>query len=142
MTRRDGRTASDVRPIRFERGFTNTAPGSVLASFGETRVLCTATWVDGVPPFLQGKGQGWLTAEYAMLPSSTGQRKSRDRAGTVEIVVYDVAGRRVATILESTWQPAGPGKVTLNTTGLPAGVYFIKMRMPAQSVSRKITVLR
>ena len=68
-----------MRPIRFERGFTKNAPGSVLASFGETRVLCTAAWVDSVPPFLQGKGQGWLTAEYAMLPSSTTSRKPRDR---------------------------------------------------------------
>jgi len=68
-----------MRPIRFERGFTKNAPGSVLASFGDTRVLCTAAWVDGVPPFLQGKGQGWLTAEYAMLPSSTSSRKPRDR---------------------------------------------------------------
>jgi hypothetical protein len=67
---------------------------------------------------------------------------SLDRAGTVAIIVYDVAGRRVGTVLENTWKPAGPGKVTLNTAGLPAGVYFVQMRMPAQSVSRKITVVR
>ena len=81
MPRPDGRNPGDLRPIRFERGFTSRAPGSVLATFGETRVLCTAMAVEGVPPFLQGKGRGWLTAEYSMLPSSTEQRKSRDRAG-------------------------------------------------------------
>ncbi|MED6335156.1 MAG: ribonuclease PH [Planctomycetota bacterium] len=84
MTRHDGRAPEAMRPIRFERGFTNTAPGSVLASFGETRVLCTATYTDGVPSFLQGKGRGWMTAEYSMLPSSTNSRKSRDRNGRVD----------------------------------------------------------
>jgi hypothetical protein len=82
----------------------------------------------------------------APYPNPTGRQSiidySLDRAGTVEIIVYDVAGRRVATALERTWKPAGPGKVTLNTAGLPAGVYFVQMRMPAQSVSRKITVVR
>jgi len=73
-----------VRPISFQRGFTEHAPGSVLTSFGRTRVLCTAMAVDGVPPFRQGKGAGWLTAEYSMLPSSTNTRKSRDRTGRVD----------------------------------------------------------
>jgi len=82
MPRSDGRSAGDPRPIAFERRFTNRAPGSVLASFGNTRVLCTAMAQDGVPPFLQGKGRGWLTAEYSMLPSSTETRKSRDRIGS------------------------------------------------------------
>jgi ribonuclease PH len=68
VTRNDGRAPGDHRPIRFERGFTEHAPGSVLASFGRTRVLCTAMAVDGVPHFLKGKGKGWLTAEYNMLP--------------------------------------------------------------------------
>ncbi|MFN0244600.1 MAG: ribonuclease PH [Planctomycetota bacterium] len=84
MPRPDGRQSADLRPISFQRGFTNRAPGSVLASFGNTRVLCTAMVQDGVPPFLQGKGRGWLTAEYSMLPSSTEQRKSRDRIGSVD----------------------------------------------------------
>ncbi|HEV8112575.1 MAG TPA: ribonuclease PH [Planctomycetota bacterium] len=84
MARPDSRTPADLRPIRFERGFTNRAPGSVLAVFGNTRVLCTAMMTDGVPAFLQGKGRGWLTAEYSMLPSATEQRKSRDRIGSVD----------------------------------------------------------
>ena len=82
MPRPDGREPGDLRPISFQRGFTSRAPGSVLATLGNTRVLCTAMATDGVPPFLQGKGRGWLTAEYSMLPSSTEQRKSRDRVGS------------------------------------------------------------
>ena len=81
MPRPDGRQPGDLRPVSFQRGFTSRAPGSVLASFGNTRVLCTAMATDGVPPFLQGKGRGWLTAEYSMLPSSTEQRKPRDKIG-------------------------------------------------------------
>jgi ribonuclease PH len=84
MPRLDGRQPHDLRPISFQRAFTNKAPGSVLSVFGNTKVLCTAMAQDGVPPFMQGKGRGWLTAEYSMLPSSTDQRKSRDRVGTVD----------------------------------------------------------
>jgi len=103
MARKQGRRAEDTRPIRFERGFTRTAPGSVLCSFGETRVLCTATWVDGVPPFLQGRGQGWLTAEYAMLPSSTGQRKARDRGGKLDgrsVEIQRLIGRSLRAVVD------------------------------------------
>ena len=84
MPRSDGRGPGDLRPMSFQRGYTSKAPGSVLASFGGTRVLCTAMVQDGVPPFLQGKGRGWLTAEYSMLPSATDQRKSRDRVGSTD----------------------------------------------------------
>jgi ribonuclease PH len=84
MARTDDRSPRDLRPVTFQREFTRHAPGSVLVTFGETRVLCTATYTDGVPPFLQGRGKGWLTAEYAMLPASTLQRKSRDRAGKID----------------------------------------------------------
>lgn len=84
MTRKDGRAPQEMRAIEFQRHFTENTPGSVLASFGRTRVLCTASVVDGVPSFLQGKGRGWLTAEYSMLPSSTNTRKPRDRAGKVD----------------------------------------------------------
>ena len=101
--RSDGRKPEDVRPIHFQRAFTKSAPGSVLASFGETRVLCTATYVDGVPPFLKGRGRGWLTAEYAMLPSSTGQRKARDRAGKVDgrsVEIQRLIGRSLRGIVD------------------------------------------
>ena len=78
MQRSDGRTPDQLRPITFERGVTNHAQGSVLTCFGETRVLCTAFVQESVPHFLKGKGGGWVTAEYSMLPSSTHDRKSRD----------------------------------------------------------------
>ena len=77
-TRPDGRKADQVRPIRFERKFTRFAAGSVLAHCGDTQVLCTVTIQPGVPKFLEGTGQGWLTAEYRMLPSATPQRQPRE----------------------------------------------------------------
>ncbi len=87
--RSDGRAADELRPVKVRRRFTRTAPGSVLIRAGRTTVLCTVSPVDGVPPWLQGTGQGWLTAEYGMLPGSTHPRRSRDRGRvdgrTVEI---------------------------------------------------------
>ena len=67
-----------LRPVRIQTDFTEMAAGSVLIECGRTRVLCTASVEDGAPPFLRGSGRGWLTAEYAMLPGSTPQRKARD----------------------------------------------------------------
>ncbi|MEB3188167.1 MAG: ribonuclease PH [bacterium] len=78
MTRFDGRLPTELRPVRIERGFTRHAEGSVLVSFGDTRVLCTASLEERVPPFLKGSGKGWVTAEYAMLPRSTHTRSSRE----------------------------------------------------------------
>ncbi len=78
MARADGRMADELRPCGIIPDFVGTAAGSCLISFGGTRVIVTASVEEGVPPFLRGKGQGWLTAEYAMLPASTGRRKSRD----------------------------------------------------------------
>lgn len=76
--RPDGRQPNQLRPVRFERRFTSFAAGSVLAHCGETRVLCTVSIQPGVPKFLEGSGQGWLTAEYRMLPSATLQRQPRE----------------------------------------------------------------
>ncbi|MDF7630822.1 ribonuclease PH [Erwiniaceae bacterium L1_55_4] len=75
-----GRNASDVRPVTLTRHYTKHAEGSVLVEFGETKVLCTATVEEGVPRFLKGKGQGWVTAEYGMLPRSTHSRMAREAA--------------------------------------------------------------
>ncbi|MEO1620080.1 MAG: ribonuclease PH [Cyanobacteria bacterium J06632_3] len=76
--RPDHRQPNQLRPIRFERQFTDYAAGSVLAHCGQTRVLCTVSVTEGVPKFLKDSGQGWLTAEYRMLPGSTQTRKSRE----------------------------------------------------------------
>ncbi|MBB4071675.1 ribonuclease PH [Canibacter oris] len=79
MTQRaDGRAANELRPITIERGWSEQAEGSCLISFGKTRVLCTASFTAGVPRWLTGQGKGWVTAEYAMLPRSTGERMQRE----------------------------------------------------------------
>ena len=75
--RSQGRSADALRRIEFIRGYTRHAEGSVLVSFGDTRVLCNASVEDRVPAFLRGKGQGWLTAEYGMLPRATNTRSER-----------------------------------------------------------------
>ncbi|MEX0866797.1 MAG: ribonuclease PH, partial [Pirellulales bacterium] len=77
--RHDGRAANQLRELVIERGFTRTSPGSVLWKAGGTTVLCTASVAADVPPWLAGKGKGWITAEYNMLPGSTSPRKQRDR---------------------------------------------------------------
>ena len=76
--RPDGRKADELRAVKFERGFTRYAAGSVLAHCGNTRVLCTASVSEEVPRWMKGKGKGWLTAEYRMLPGATHTRKSRE----------------------------------------------------------------
>jgi ribonuclease PH len=78
--RGDGRTTSQARPVSFERDFTEMALGSVLVSFGRTRVLCTASVEEDIPRWLRGTGRGWVTAEYSMLPGSTPERASREAA--------------------------------------------------------------
>ncbi len=78
--RGDGRTPQELRPFGFERDFTEMALGSVLVSFGRTRVLCTASVQEDVPRWLRGRGKGWVTAEYSMLPGSTPDRATREAA--------------------------------------------------------------
>ncbi|WP_067222254.1 ribonuclease PH [Marinomonas gallaica] len=78
--RPSGRAADQLRPMKFTRNFTKHAEGSVLVECGDTKVICTATVVKGVPRFLKGKGQGWITAEYGMLPRSTHNRVDREAA--------------------------------------------------------------
>lgn len=79
-TRHDGRQSDQMRPVSFERHFTCHAEGSVLVSVGRTKVLCTASVIEGVPRFLKDKGEGWVTAEYGLLPRSTGTRTDREAA--------------------------------------------------------------
>ncbi len=78
MSRPSGRRPNELRPVSFTTDFTAHAEGSVLAAFGSTRVLCTASVETGVPPFLRGRGQGWITAEYGMLPRATHTRSRRE----------------------------------------------------------------
>jgi len=78
MQRPSGRAAGQLRPISITRHYTRHAEGSVLVAFGETKVICTVSIENGVPRFLKGQGQGWLTAEYGMLPRATGERTARE----------------------------------------------------------------
>ena len=80
MSRIDGREPDQLRALRFTRDYTDMAAGSVLVEMGRTRVLCTASVEDGVPPWLRGKGRGWVTAEYSMLPGSSPERVNREAA--------------------------------------------------------------
>jgi ribonuclease PH len=98
-----GRNADQLRPLSFERRFTRNAPGSVLVKMGQTWVLCTCCVEASVPPFLEGTGKGWLSAEYAMLPGSTGSRKPRDRVGKVDgrsVEIQRLIGRSLRAVVD------------------------------------------
>ena len=102
--RADGRAHDQLRPIVFERGFTKHAEGSVLVSFGGTRVLCTASVLEKVPGFMKGKGIGWVTAEYGMLPRSTHTRSDREAArgkqGGRTLEIQRLIGRSLRAVTE------------------------------------------
>jgi ribonuclease PH len=104
---REGRRSDELRPLTIEPDFVEHADGSALISFGKTRVLCTASVDEGVPRWLQGSGRGWLTAEYGMLPASTGERtrreasEGRQKGRTVEIQRLIGRALRAAYSLDS-----------------------------------------
>ncbi len=99
MSRVDGRIASALRPIKFERNYLNHAEGSCLVRFGQTHVLCAATVEERVPGFLKGKGQGWVTAEYSMLPRSTTERVSREaHRGGRSLEISRLIGRSLRAV--------------------------------------------
>jgi ribonuclease PH len=102
IKRLDGRGPRDIRPISFARNWLPSATGSVLVDIGRTRVLCTAVIEDGVPPFLKNSDQGWLTAEYSMLPASTGDRRKRDRGGRTDgrsVEIQRLIGRSLRAVV-------------------------------------------
>jgi ribonuclease PH len=101
--RRDGRKPDELRPIKITRRFTRTAPGSVLFQAGGTTVLCTASIEPKVPEWMIGKGRGWLTAEYNMLPGSTSPRKKRERDGKTDgrtTEIQRLIGRSLRAIVD------------------------------------------
>ena len=95
------RRSDQLRPVRIHRNYTKNAPGSVLMEMGRTRVICTATVGDGVPLFLRGTGKGWVTAEYAMLPGSTPQRKPRGPDGRAS-EIQRLIGRSLRAVVDPT----------------------------------------
>jgi ribonuclease PH len=102
MTRRDGRRHDDLRPVRITRNYVKHAEGAVLVEVGETRVVCTASVEDRVPPFLRGAGQGWVTAEYGMLPRATSTRTPREagRTGGRTHEIQRLVGRSLRSVVE------------------------------------------
>ena len=101
--RHDGRKKDDLRKITVKRKYTRVTPGSVLIAAGGTRVLCTASVEDDVPPWMAGKGKGWVTAEYNMLPGSTSPRKRRDRGGKIDgrtTEIQRLIGRSLRAIVD------------------------------------------
>jgi len=103
MPRPDHRRANQLRPLSFKRKYTRSAPGSVLVKSGRTTVLCTCCVEPKVPEFLIGRGQGWLTAEYGMLPGSTDRRKARDKGGKVDgrsVEIQRLIGRSLRAVVD------------------------------------------
>jgi ribonuclease PH len=104
VTRSYDRGAGELRPTTIEPGYVRTATGSALISMGETRVICTASHQDGVPKWLAGRGRGWVTAEYGMLPASTGERRERDvnrgRPDGRTIEIQRLIGRSVRGVVD------------------------------------------
>lgn len=106
MKRADGRAPDQIRELKITRNFIGSADGSVLIECGKTRVIVTAVFENLVPPFLVGTGQGWLSAEYSMLPASTPQRKQRDgrKGGNVDgrsIEIQRIIGRALRTVVDT-----------------------------------------
>ena len=102
MPRPNDRRLDELRPLTFKRKYTGSAPGSVLVKMGRTTVLCTCCVDAKVPDFLVGRGKGWLTAEYGMLPGSTNTRKQRDKAGKVDgrtVEIQRLIGRSLRAVV-------------------------------------------
>ncbi|MES1939454.1 ribonuclease PH [Salinisphaera sp. T5B8] len=103
-TRPSGRAADQLRDVRFERHFTKHAAGAVLVSFGDTKVICTASVEERVPPWLRGQNTGWLTAEYGMLPGATGSRNQREAArgkqGGRTVEIQRLIGRSLRAVVD------------------------------------------
>jgi ribonuclease PH len=116
-TRHDGRAPGALRPVRIERGFVRQSPGSVLYRSGATTVLVTAQLADKVPPFLEGKSVGWLTAEYGMLPGSTPTRKSRGPDGRAT-EIQRLIGRSLRAVVDT--RALGPLTVHVDADVLEA----------------------
>jgi ribonuclease PH len=140
--RSDGRKNDEIRPVRLEVGFIENADGSCLITQGKTRVICTASIEFGVPPFLEGSGRGWLTAEYGMLPRSTHTRSKRRLADGRSQEIQRLIGRSLRAVLDlgvlANWTilvdcdviQADGGTRTASVSGayVAASLAFAKMR--------------
>jgi ribonuclease PH len=122
MTRPSARSADQLRPINIQRNFTKHAEGSVLISFGDTKVLCTASVENRVPGFLRGKGEGWITAEYGMLPRATHDRNNREassgKQGGRTLEIQRLIGRALRSCVDR--KKLGERTITLDCDVLQA----------------------
>ncbi|ARQ70451.1 ribonuclease PH [Streptomyces marincola] len=122
MSRIDGRSADQLRPVTIERGWSKHAEGSVLVSFGDTRVLCTASFTEGVPRWRRGGGEGWVTGEYAMLPRATNTRGDREsvrgRIGGRTHEISRLIGRSLRAVVD--FKALGENTVVLDCDVLQA----------------------
>ncbi len=121
MTRIDGRSKTQLRPVRLTVDYLDYAEGSVLIETGNTRVLCAASVEEKVPPFLEGKGQGWVTAEYNMLPRATHTRSPRERDGKVSGRTQEIQrliGRSLRAVVDM--NALGPRTITIDCDVLQA----------------------
>lgn len=100
MKRFDGRKPAELRDVKITRGYTSNPAGSVLIRSGDTIVLCTASWAEGVPDWRTGKGSGWLTAEYDMLPGATSQRRKRNRTDGRTQEIQRLIGRSLRAVVD------------------------------------------
>lgn len=121
-TRKDGRANDQLRPVRFIRNWINNAEGSCLVEFGNTRVLCVASLVEGVPRWRKGSGEGWVTAEYAMLPRSTSTRSPREsvkgKIGGRTHEISRLVGRSLRAVVDM--KALGENTITLDCDVLQA----------------------
>ncbi len=121
MARVDGRRGDELRPVEIQRGFTTAPAGSVLIKAGDTHVLCTATVEESVPRWREESSLGWVTAEYEMLPSSTGDRRKRDRSGKIDGRTQEIQrliGRSVRAVVDM--KRLGPRTIWLDCDVLQA----------------------
>ncbi len=119
--RHDRRRKDQLRTLKIRRNYTRVSPGSVLIEAGGTRVLCTASIDEGVPPWMAGKGKGWVTAEYSMLPGSTSPRKRRDRGGKIDgrtTEIQRLIGRSLRAVVDL--EALGEQMITLDCDVLEA----------------------
>lgn len=122
ITRADGRTPEQLRPITITRGWSAQAEGSALIEFGNTRVLCTASFTEGVPRWLKGEGTGWVTSEYAMLPRATNTRNTREAVkGKIGGRTHEISrliGRSLRSIIDT--EALGENTIVLDCDVLQA----------------------
>jgi ribonuclease PH len=122
MSRIDGRTPEQLRPVTIERGWSKHAEGSVLVSFGDTKVLCTASFTEGVPRWRKGSGQGWVTGEYSMLPRATNTRGDRESVrGKIGGRTHEISrliGRSLRAVID--YKALGENTVVLDCDVLQA----------------------